>query len=245
MNTIVVNQPAGLGDLIFVQPILERYVSFGFKVILPIIDHYLHMVKKYLPRVGVSYVHIDSDYPFKNQFNNPNILKDGEYYYLPLAHSHRHVPNCPLMVSKYIFTQTPIVDYRECLPRIRDFSRELKLMTLMNPENSEFILTNKLFGTPPHSVEREINLESHGEKIIHIDYRDPLQSEFNPFDWIGLISAANSLHFVQTSVSLIADIYARSDTKIHLYDRVAAGKTPVFFKNIEFVQRNPAWIYHP
>ena len=244
MNSIIVNQPAGLGDLIFVQPILERYVSLGFKIILPVIDHYFSMAKKYLPRTGVEYLHIDDDYPFKNQFENPNVLKDGEYHYLPLAHSQRHVPNCPLMISKYVFSQTPIVDYRECLPRIRDFSRELKLMALMNPDNDEFFLVNNLFGTPPNSSEREIKLDSEGKKVIYIDYRDPFQSEFHPFDWIGLIQAASSLHFVQTSFSFIADMYALPETKLHLYDRVAPGRPPGYFRNIEFVQRHPAWRYH-
>jgi hypothetical protein len=244
MSTIIVNQPAGLGDLIFVQPILARYISAGFKIVLPVIGHYLPMVKKYLPRVNVSYVHIDDDYPFKNQFENPNILKDGSYHYLPLTHSQRHVPSCPLMISKYVFTQTPIVDYRDSLPRVRDFSREIELMAVMNPENSEFILVNNLFGTPPNSNQRDMILDSEGGKIIHIDYRDPLQSEFHPFDWIGLIMAARSLHFVQTSLSFIADMYARTETKLHLYDRVAIGNSPLYFRNIEFVQRNSAWIYH-
>jgi hypothetical protein len=244
MNSIIVNQPAGLGDLIFVQPILERYVSLGFKIILPVIDHYYLMAKKYLPRKGVEYLHIDDDYPFKNQFENPNILKDGAYHYLPLTYSQRHVPNCSLMISKYVFTQTPIDDYRKCLPKIRDFGREIKLMNIINPENSEICLVNKLFGTPPHSNEREIDLNSESRKIIYIDYRDPIQSEFHPFDWVGLIQAAGSLHFVQTSFSFIADMYAQPGTILHLYDRVALGGSPAYFRNIEFVQRHPDWTYH-
>ena len=244
MNTLTVNQPAGLGDLIFIQPILEQYVSRGFKIILPVIDHYYLMAKKYLPRTGVEYVHIDEDYPFKSEFDNPNLLRDGSNFYLPLRHSDRYFKNCPLMISKYVFTQTPIVDYRDYIPRVRDFNRELKLMALMNPENENFCLVNNIFGTPPNSVEREINLDSTEGKIIRIDYRDPIQSEFHPFDWIGLIQACSSLHFVQTSFSFIADIYARNETRLHLYDRVSTGGQALYFRNIEFVQRHPSWTYH-
>jgi len=244
MKTLVVNQPAGVGDLIFVQPILEHFITNGFKIILPVIERYFLMAKKYLPRNGLEYVGIDEDYPFKSVFDNPNVLNDGIYTYLPLAHSHRHFNNCPLMLSKYVFSQVPLVDYRKYIPKIRDFNRELKLMKLMNIDNEKFCLVNKLFGTPPQSNEREISLPPEFGRIIEIDYREELQAEFHPFDWIGMIQAANSIHFVQTSLSFIADIYAQKETTLHLYDRVARGNSPIFFRNVEFVQRHPSWIYH-
>jgi hypothetical protein len=244
MKTIVINQAAGLGDIIFIQPIMDRYIAAGFQVILPVIDRYYLMVSKYLKRDGVSYVHIDSDYPFKSSFDNPNALNDGNYHYVPLTYSHYYFPKAPLMVSKYLLTGTPLSDYRLSCPKIRDFKRELQLIDLMNPSNEPFILLSKLYGTPPNSSEREMKIDASGVKIIEIDYRDERQAMYHPFDWIGLIQAAQSIHIVQGSISLITDMYAQPNTKLHLYDRVATGGSPQFFRNIEFVQRDPNWIYY-
>lgn len=244
MKTITINQPAGLGDIIWIQPILQMFVDKGFTIIYPIIDRYLEMATKYLPREGVTYVSIESEFHFKDCFDNPNVIHNNNGYYLPLTYSHRHFPASSLMMSKYLMTQTPLQDWRRFIPRIRDKQREISLWEKINPNNEEFILTNKYFGTPPQTKEREINLTNHSFKIIDIDYRDQDLIEFHPFDWVYVIEKAKEIHFVQTAFSFIADLYASPTAVMHLYDRIGKDDQPRYLKDFEYVQRHPNWVYH-
>jgi hypothetical protein len=244
MNTITINQPAGLGDIIWVQPILQMFVDKGFNIIYPVIDHYLPMAKEYLPRNNVEYVSLNVDYPFKDSFDSKVALEKDSNYYLPLTYSHLHFPNSSLMISKYLFTQTPIQDWRGFIPRIRNLDREKKLFEKVNPKGSEYVLVNKIFGTPPNTLEREINLSDPNLKVITIDYRDNDLTEFHPFDWIGIIENAKEVHFVQTAFSFIVDLYAPPTANLHLYDRVGVGQPQRFLKDFEYVQRHPNWVYH-
>lgn len=244
MKTLTINQPAGLGDIIWIQPILQMFVDQGFSIIYPIIDHYLPMAIEYLPREGVTYVSIEVEYPFKESFNNPNVIQRGSEYYLPLTYSHRHFPESSLMMSKYLMTQLPLQDWRRFIPRIRNKDREKKLWDKINPLNEEFILTNRYFGTPPHTKERVINIANPSSKIINIDYRDEDLSDFHPFDWVGVIEKAKEIHFVQTAFSFIADLYASPTSTLHLYDRIGKNEQPRYLKDFEYVQRHPNWIYH-
>ncbi len=244
MGTVTINQPAGLGDIIWIQPILQMLVDKGFDVIYPVIAHYLPMAKEYLPREGVNYVSLEAEYPFKELFGNPNIVQNNNQYYLPLTYSHLHFPSSSLMISKYLMTQTPLQDWRRCIPRIRNTEREKKLWSIVNPKNEEFILANKYFGTPPHTKERRLNITNCSAKIIHIDYRDQDLKEFHPFDWIGIIEKAKEIHFVQTAFSFLADMYAPQTSLLHLYDRIGKEDKPRYLKDFEYVQRHPNWIYN-
>ena len=244
MRAVVINQPAGLGDIIWVQPILQAIVDKGFEVVYPIIDHYLPMAKEYLPRDKVSYVSVHEDYLFKEAFGSKNILEKAGNYYLPLTFSHQHFPTSSLMISKYLMAQVPLQDWRRFIPRIRNRGREQRLIEKINPSGEEYALVNKFFGTPPATKERPINLSNPSLKVINIDYRDKELSEFHPFDWSGVIEGAREVHFVQTAFSFIADLYAPLTANLHLYDRIGIGETPRFLKDFEYVQRHPNWTYH-
>jgi hypothetical protein len=187
---------------------------------------------------------MQSEFPFKESFDNPNVIQQGSEYYLPLTYSHRHFPESSLMMSKYLMTQIPLQDWRRCIPRIRNRFREKKLWNNINPQNEQFILTNKYFGTPPSTKEREINVTNHSLKIINIDYRDQDLKDFHPFDWVGVIEKASEIHFVQTAFSFLADLYAPPTSVLHLYDRIGKGEQPRYLKDFEYVQRHPAWVYH-
>ena len=233
------------GDIIWIQPIIERFVASGFQVVYPVIEIYYEVARKYLPRNGLTYVLVNSDYEFKECFNSPQILQHNGNVYLPLHFSHLHFPECPLMISKYLLAQVPLKDFRQSVPKIRDHEREYALEKLVNPNNEDFVLISQLFGTPPNSGQRTLvtNVEV-GIKKIYVDYQNKALMDFHLFDWIGLIEKASSIHVVESALSYLVDLYANDLADIHMYDRVGDGESTRFMKNLEFVHRHPAWVYH-
>jgi hypothetical protein len=245
MRKLIVNQPAGLGDIIWIQPIIEHFVQSGFQVIHPVIETYYEVVSRYLPRNGVTYVLENSVYKFKEYFNSPQILQHNGDLYLPLHFSHLHFPQCPLMISKYLLAQVPLRDFRQSIPKIRDKERENSLEKLVNPNNEDFVLISQLFGTPPNSTQRTlvVNVEN-GLQKIYVDYQNKALMNFHLFDWVGLIEKASGIHLVESALSFLVDVYASDSAELHMYDRVGDGAPARYMKNFEFVHRHPAWVYH-
>ena len=52
VNTIIVNQPHGLGDIIFIQTILNKLVKDGYNVILPVVPIYEN-IQKHFPNIKI------------------------------------------------------------------------------------------------------------------------------------------------------------------------------------------------
>jgi hypothetical protein len=244
---MLINQPAGLGDIIWVQPIIEKYVRMGFHILFPVISLYYNWVKKYLPRRNVEYLVAEESHSFKDFMKQQRPHLSSNFVYLPLSNSDRLFPNAPVMASKYFLTNTPMGDYRNTVPKVRDIGREEELARLLNvSETDDFVLVTERWGTPPSENWRSIRVSSHSNKsrIITIDYTQPHLAQFSPFDWIGLIERAREVHFVATSFAFLADMYCTSTCEMHLYDRVRANEMPKYLKLYEYVHRHPNWIYH-
>ena len=246
MKVALINQPSGLGDIIWIQPILERLVRSGWSILYPVVPIYLDWVKKYLPRRGVTYILDSSDFRGREFMGQSTPQISENFLYLPLVNSSRFFPGAPVMASKYFLAKTPLDDYRCYIPRIRDFERESKLaQTLGVCADDKIRLITRRFGTPPSDLIREFQVkEEAGLVTIEIDHTKSELSEFSPFDWIGLISRSKEIHFVATSFAFIADIYASKSCEMHLYDRVSKGMGPRYLTTFEYVHRNPQWIYH-
>jgi len=246
VRIVLVDQPAGLGDIIWIQPILERLVRQGWKILFPVVPVYLEWVSIYLPRRNVHYVSTESDYQYRWLIGTDIPVVCDDFMYLPLARSSRFFPGAPVMASKYFLSQTPLSDYRRDLPRIRNLGREAELNEFLKVRDfCNLRLVTKRFGTPPSDLMRDIKLPENSKvRTIEIDYLQPGFEKFSPFDWAGIISKAQEIHFVATSFAFIADLYCSDESEMHLYDRVSESRRPMYLRTFEYVHRHPNWIYH-
>ena len=53
MPVCVINQPGGLGDIIWIQPIVDHMIDRGYEVIYPVKGVYYEMLKRSLEKPGL------------------------------------------------------------------------------------------------------------------------------------------------------------------------------------------------
>ena len=182
---IFINQPAGIGDIMFLEPIF-RMLSKTHTVTVPIVDSFKWIEKH------ISYVNF---VPYRCQFDN----YDQEFTdkYLPLRfaspiyrkydlHDFSDYENC--MLDKYRVLDLPEEMWMD-MELIRDYSNENKLFEFLGSPKS-FILVNE----NSRVGDIRINIESN----MRIIYMRPIEG-FTLVDWCVMMERANENHHVSTS----------------------------------------------
>jgi hypothetical protein len=238
--TVIINQPAGLGDIIWIQPIVSDLREQGASVVIPVVDTYFKDVKDRLSIPGVTYISERDTFPFKEIFPTEKMpIQRGRFIYLPLTHSHLFFPQAPLMLSKYLMTGTQLGDYRQHVKIKRDFEKENELQRLLELDEP-FFLVNERYGTYPNSLERSLFVSSNMRKVKLEAFRG-----ISLFDWIPVIEKAAEVHSVETSVCYLIDIYSKMHQQIYMYGKRQESESPNYFKNTSLVYRSHRWIYRP
>ncbi|NCV16046.1 MAG: hypothetical protein EBV49_16460, partial [Betaproteobacteria bacterium] len=216
-DVIVVNQPLGLGDIIFVQSILDYFVSNGKKVIFPISRIYYKAVLRHMRSPGVHYVEEETLFPMKEFFNRKDFVLRERNLYVPLTWSYVHFPKAPVAVSKYLLLGLPIMDWRTSVSITRDLNREAGLIQELGVPSGNFRLINRYYGSPPNYTEADIRL-SDADKQADLEI-NPLKCfsfETSPFDYIGVILAAKEIHFVESVMCYFVDLFC-SQSRMSLH----------------------------
>jgi hypothetical protein len=252
MKTCTIYQPSGIGDIIWVQPIVDFYISKGYKIFFPVCDIYIDLVKTYIEKENLIWCKESDDYPlkeFKDQENICNIIQNDNIF-LGLIRADRFLPHtCPLMTTKYYAAGLPIINWHNNLTIKRNIKREKKVFEVYNiDENKPFILINKTFGTPPiYKKERNGLLNqiksNKNNQIIVSDYETNTNNDINLFDWIGVIEKAYEIHSVETAFCYLIDKYSNNEAKIFMYEKRLDDEPNIFFHSTSHVYRNKNWIY--
>ena len=238
MKTCLIYQPVGLGDIIWIQKIIDILINDSYKVYFPVEDLYYDMVSSGIKKKNLYWKRTSEDFPLKKYFGSPNVHQTQEELYLPISFSDRYFPSCSVMISKYYFLDIPISDYRKHFDIERNHERESRLIETYGLYD-DFILVNNSFGTNPK--QREFSFSS--DKKIHImNINDDKENGFNLFDWIGAIENASAIHTVETSFCYLVDKYSRTED-LHMYEKRLSSEPNTYYGNIGLVYRNPNWTY--
>jgi len=247
---VLINQPVGLGDIIYCQPIADWFIQQGYEVYWPVKNVYLEQVRTYMPKDHLHWVAESDNFPLKEYYEQDYPDKvatpDMQQYYLPLTHSYRHHPSCSVMMSKYYFASVPLVDWREHLIIQRNKEREQRLIDTYHLTGN-FIIVNDLYGTWPDSKHAWMNwkkyedLDRFDAPLVHqMDPQVDHAHGFTLFDWIGAFQKAQSIHTVNTSVSYLVDAF--SHRPMYMYERKTDPQLTYYF-NTSHVARNPKWTF--
>lgn len=235
----VIYQPLGLGDIMYVQPIIDHHIRHGYTVYYPVSDIYYDLVVSYMaPKEGLVWVRESDDFPLKAFCGTSSIARVDDDVYIPVQFADRHITNCGFMSAKYHWLNIPVTDWRNNFDLIRDYEREDALIDKYNL-HGDYALVNRAFGTNPR--DREINFET--ELPVHVmSMEQDKANGFHIFDWIGALERANILHTVGTSICYLADKYC-TDTELHIYERRDIWMPRTYHNEINLVYRNDRWIY--
>jgi len=201
-KTCLINQPAGLGDILFCQKIAYLALhEFGCdEVIWPVSEVY-----NYLPE----YISQPKVF-FKTKTQEPNlgknIINTDELLYVPLITSDSVISHSDMRAHGHIkykfFFNKDYHDWKNYFSINRNIEREINLIrTLKLDINEPFNLINRNFGTPPNFLTNHQINPSNGLKNIYMD----IVPGFNIFDWIGVIEKATEIHTMETSLYYILE----------------------------------------
>jgi hypothetical protein len=235
---LLIHQPLGLGDILWLQPMVNIYISLGYEVYFPISDVYYDMVSGYIEKDHLNWVRESDEFPMKKYYGSPSPEFIGNDVYLPVSFSDKILPNSGIMASKYFWLNMPIVNWHDSFNINRNYEREELLLRKYNLYD-EYILINKSFATNP--IHREIKFVE--KAPVHVmNVQQDKDNGFHLFDWIGALQSAQEIHTVETSICYLIDKYC-TEPSLHMYERRHEDGQRTYFNSVNLVYRNPGWIY--
>lgn len=225
----IINQFLGLGDILFLVPLIRHWMSLGHDVIWPIADEYFD-IKRHFPDIqfckksdwkGVKYDH-PGEYMHKWQY--------GMYQVKPLRWN-RAVKLEDAMPTKYTMYGQDFNMWRK-LYWEADIEREQALSVLLQTEK-EYALIFQEFGnvTDGGAAHKIIDIPDGMQKV----YVSKLDG-YSLLDWSGVIQNATIIHAVSSSCLYLFEMLNLKAKEVHLYSRKAGHKDfemvkPILTKN--------------
>lgn len=234
----LIYQPLGLGDILWVQRIVDTIISDGYVVYYPVGNVYYDIVSSYIKKENLIWVKETDEFPLKQYYGQLNFHQTENELYVPLSYADRYIPNASVMISKYYFLSIPIGDYRKHFSIERNYERENTLVKTYNL-SEDYIIINNAFGTEVQ--ERNIKVQTN-LKVHRMNIQQDQENGFHIFDWITALENAKEIHTVETSLALLVDKYCHNN-QIHLYEKRKEFEENTFYKNINLVFRNSNWVY--
>lgn len=253
---VVFNQTAGLGDVLFIEPIYRHYFDKGYKVIAPVNDDII-WIQEYIP-----YVEFYKKSQFKYSYETVEQPNDGRLH-LPTRFSHPLLRSYDLhygdqrqfwMPDKYEYLGLP-VDLWRTLKFERNKEREQALFDLVvGNKDDPYDFINPYFGgsfekvniSKINVIKAELKRNESGDLIMdsHLDmslWRNIEMQKIEGFtmlDWGMVIEEAETIHTVETSLLYYVESLKFSGEK-HLYPRYP------FMDNCEYMNTILTdWIFH-
>lgn len=215
---IVINQPAMLGDLLFIEPMVRSLYDAGHEVIWPVKDQYVWL-KDYIkyPQI-VKQSQYDIDYELCE-------IKEG---YLPLRfatplfrgtdpHSgefHEH-----FMLDKYRLLDLPLDMWRD-LTWERNYHKENELFDYLGLRDGEpYNLVNWFF---KDIYEPQPDMKMHQDELFDTKQLCVIMSPlpgFTMLDWTKVIINAQKIYTVETALIYIIEVLPIKAEEIHMFSR--------------------------
>lgn len=208
-----INQPAGLGDILFCQKIARIAINeFGCdRVVWPVWNVY-NYINEYIVNQGV-------EFPVGNIDLGEHIINNDETLYIPLFTSDRLVsvqnPYAHGHIKYKFFYDTDWSDWKNYFEIKRNYEREKKLVGQLGIDiNEPYNFINPNFGTPPGNIVNKRIKPQNGYKNITMD----IIPNVHIFDWLTIIENATEIHTMETSLYYILEKLGIEDN-VYIYSK--------------------------
>jgi hypothetical protein len=210
-RTCIINQFAGLGDILFCEPIAAMLSEWGYKILWPVLPHYCSLNKHFPSITFVNKNLLDINYEDRN-FVNP----DG-CLIIPLRFS-LEISSGSLqdtMPSKYSMFKLDWKDYWSKSKWVRDSKSENELfydiLNLRDGEKYNLISDHFL-----SDFSQKIVIQT-GNHLKNINVERI--SDYTLIDWSKVIENSTTIHTVGSSINYIIDKLNCKAEEYHLYAR--------------------------
>ncbi|WWT39378.1 hypothetical protein [Microcystis phage Mel-JY01] len=209
-HTALVMQPWGLGDILFISPLLKKY--WGYDVIVfPVKDVYI-WVKDYIKINNVKFIPL-------SEFSEETVALFTHIF--NFVNAQEIVGNgIDCMSAKYKLVNCDIDVWRQISwERNTEKEKSLYYDVLGLTDGDDYILVNNNYANPQLNLSTNITVEDKHKKIITMNYVDG----FTLLDWGMVIENAKQFHTVSTSTFYMVEFLDVSKTELHLYPRPNDG----------------------
>jgi hypothetical protein len=196
MKYCLINQGAGLGDIIFCQKIAVKIKEkYNIPIIWPVIKEYLH-IKDYITN-DICFVDYHSDFKGKQYLQNNSSIDNDEVLYLSLHNASLYTSSA-IMESKYKIiglSHDDWVDYFN-FQRNKDKEESLFYDILNLKDNEEFIFVNRQYSSPPGILFQNLNFPIN---VRNVEMK--LIEGFSVFDWCKVLENAIGIYSIDTCIN--------------------------------------------
>lgn len=209
MRTLLIRQPAGIGDIFFCQKIahiLKERESCD-EVIWPVVNEYKYL-KDYMVS-DIKFVNENDIFPYRDVYmsGHTGIINREDLFYVPLQTSDSVQGSCRCHGNgiahghmKYDFSGVTYDNWQDYLEFNRNEEIEDSLIEYLGIDISEpYNFVNRNFGTFPVTKRRDDISPSNGYKNVEMEFI----SGTTLFDWIKILENAEEIHTVETSLYYI------------------------------------------
>lgn len=207
----LIQQEAGLGDILFCQGIAEYFHNNGYKVIWPVVKELIDTVE-YI-KTNAEFFNRDEEYPMKKFFleaysSRQFLRTDNNDIFIPIGYSSYMIFPFfrKIMQSKFSICNLNFREWKKDFNFNRNVEKENKLYydVLGLKDNEDFILLNQTYSTQPTTIKKDLTQykNTFGEfKIVEMSILD----EFTLFDWCKVFENMKSIITVDTSLMYIIE----------------------------------------
>ena len=225
-RVIILDQPQGIGDILFLQKVAKTFADRGFRVIHPVWEKIKWVVDYIEPYPGVEYPILGTAFDFCNEFSKlhnqciekpiETIVKCGDkFVFVPLGSAYR-VLESGVMVSKYKIVGMGWGDWTDYVKLVRNPEKEENLKKSLEISGS-YTLVNE------HCSGGKMTLPA----IENAVYLKEIEG-YTLFDWLSVIEGAEKIITIDTSLVLLCEIF-----KIQVPLYMVSRYTPPTFEPIE------------
>jgi hypothetical protein len=186
----LIDQPAGLGDICFIQKLIDRVINDGYDVELPVNTAY-SWVSNYIRKPHLK-IYPERDDEVR-KIDPPNI-------FIPLRNSGMFYPHMPIISAKYHMLRMNYLGWQDHFDFARYPEKEEELFSrlqLTGPYN----LVSRRIQSPPKTKSLSVNIPQNGLHTVEIV---PVEG-FTAFDWSTVIERATHLFFVDSCFTFICE----------------------------------------
>lgn len=235
IDTIIINQYFGCGDLIFCQSIARDFVCAGYKVLWPVTGCYAPLAKHFpdIVMVDKALVNIDYTRTDEYEFNGCKVIP------LRFTDSLCKVPYTQCMQSKYLYFNKDWQTWKDNCRIRRDYANERKLYSevLGLAVGEKYNLISEQFGTAGLRT-AGVDIPDNGLKNVHMKFIDG----FTLIDWMMVIENAHEIFAVSSSNIYLFELYPLKAKKINLYIR---KPIELNHDNYAYLLQSHNYILHP
>ena len=233
MKTVLIKQPAGMGDILFLHKVADHYATLGHPVIWPICKTYAEQgVNEYLTRFEL--VNIHDDFPFKEEYQRAACARVVEFDECIVVCT----DGCPgpqHMQAKYQLVNLGHQDWSNYVDIKRNKIKEDSLFhdVLKIQDGERYAITTPFIGTPPeHLSFIEVDASTSLRKIPLYFY-----DNFNLFDWCKVLEGAEEFFIEATSPAFLLETLKPKAKRFELFSRDKKNAAIGLFKNIPWNYR--------